>query len=193
MYVLVGIGYSGFPRGCSDSVFPWRPKDDSTDWLHTKDPYICDAVSNAILNKCTPDVAGARIYVMEYPNSESAKVIIQSGIQQVIVLGTGQENQEEVEIQAGRILLSMAGVDVRYHTPSISSLLLDFVGTMTPRTPSDDSLSSADEALERERIEREQKQTHLAKKLLLREVNYDASLVKDNGKSRNYISWQDYL
>ena len=173
-------------------MFPWRAKNDSTDWLHTKDPYICDAVSNAILNKCTPDVAGTRIYVMEYPNSESAKVIIQSGIKKVIVLGE-DKNQDDIEIQAGRILLSMAGVEVRYHTPSISSLLLDFVGTMAPITTNEDSWTSADEGLEREKIELEQNQQQLAKELLLREADYDASLVKDNGKSPIYISWQDYL
>ena len=191
--VFVGIGYSGFPRGCPDSVFPWSAKNESTNWLHTKDPYICDAVSNAILNKCTPDVAGARIYVMEYPNSESAKVIIQSGIKQVIILGE-DKNQHDVEIQAGRILLSMADVDVRFHRPSISSLLLDFVGSMTPTTSNDDSCTtSANDAVARKKIEQELNQQQLAKELLLKEANYDASLVKDNGMSRNYISWQDYL
>lgn len=157
MCILVGIGYSGFPRGCPDSVFPWGAKNDSTNWLHTKDPYICDAVSNAILNKCTPDVAGARMYVMEYPNSESAKVIIQSGITQVIVLGE-DKNQNDVEIQAGRILLSMAGVDVRHHIPSISSLSLDFGGTLSSTTSNDDSWRSANEELERDKIERSEEQ-----------------------------------
>ncbi len=192
MCMCAGIGYSGFPWGCSDSVFPWKDKDDSAEWLHTKDPYICHAVSNAILNKCTPDVAGARIYVMEYPNSESAKVIIQSGIVEVVVLGQ-EEQLDDIELQAGQILLTMAGVQVRYCKPSISRLSLDFLAKLSPTTLEEELWTNEDESVDKKEKQREWIQQQLAKEVLLEEANYDATLVIDNGKSQNFISWQDYL
>ena len=34
---IVGIGYNGFPRGCSDQEFPWEREGD---FLKTKYPYV---------------------------------------------------------------------------------------------------------------------------------------------------------
>ena len=64
-YRVIGIGYNGFPRGCSDNVLPWT--NNSTAWLHTPNPYMCHAETNAILNKCSDTVAGARMYVPHFP------------------------------------------------------------------------------------------------------------------------------
>ena len=74
---IVGIGYDGFPRGCSDDCLPWATKDDtiaagdtsvSTPWLHTREPYVCHAEINAILNKCSNDVVGGRMFVPDFPS-----------------------------------------------------------------------------------------------------------------------------
>jgi len=58
---IVGIGYNGFPRGCSDDCLPWASKSDEANELHTKDPFMCHAEVNAILNKSSADVKGARM------------------------------------------------------------------------------------------------------------------------------------
>ena len=66
---IIGIGYNGFPRGCSDDVLPWArepPKNGGSE-LDTKYPYVTHAEVNAILNKCSADVSGATIYVALFP------------------------------------------------------------------------------------------------------------------------------
>lgn len=63
---VIGIGYNGFPRGCSDDLLPWKFEANSP-FLHTPSPYECHAEVNAILNKCSSDVAGARMYVAQFP------------------------------------------------------------------------------------------------------------------------------
>jgi deoxycytidylate deaminase len=65
---IVGIGYNGFPAGCSDDVLPWASSSCSSDakWLHTKHPFECHAEMNAILNKCA-GVQGGTIYVVHFP------------------------------------------------------------------------------------------------------------------------------
>jgi deoxycytidylate deaminase len=66
---VIGIGYSGFPRGCSDDHLPWAAaaNKSSRPWLHTPHPYACHAEVNAILNKCSSDAVGARLYVDHFP------------------------------------------------------------------------------------------------------------------------------
>ena len=77
---IVGIGYDGFPRGCSDDCLPWASastaegEDEkggsssaSLPWLRTKEPYLCRAEINAILNKCSSDVVGGRMFVPNFP------------------------------------------------------------------------------------------------------------------------------
>ena len=67
---IVGIGYNGFPTGCSDDYLPWtnETQNDRVPFLHTKNPYMCHAEVNAILNKCSVDVKGAKLYVLQYPS-----------------------------------------------------------------------------------------------------------------------------
>lgn len=79
---IVGIGYNGFPRGCSDDLLPWvREADDPLD---TKYLYVVHAEANAILNKNDANITGSRIYVSLFPCNECAKLIIQAGIIEVI-------------------------------------------------------------------------------------------------------------
>ena len=86
---IVGVGYNGFPWGCSDDVFPWASEGD---YLETKDPYVCHAELNAVLNAGGTSLKGARIYVAKFPCHECAKVIIQSGITEVIYIGLLKTN-----------------------------------------------------------------------------------------------------
>ena len=74
---VVGIGYDGLPLGCPDECFPFNPyapnnktatnTKDFIPYLHTQNPYVCHAEKNAILNKCSADLDGCRIYVERFP------------------------------------------------------------------------------------------------------------------------------
>ena len=80
---ILSIGYNGAPNGFSDEKFPWGRDGKNLD---TKYPYVCHAELNAILNY--------RIYVDLFPCNECAKIIIQSGIKEVIYLSDKYANSE---------------------------------------------------------------------------------------------------
>lgn len=84
MQIICGIGYNGFPRGCSDADFPWRKQAASGEALDTKYPYVCHAEMNALLNKNGASVKGARIFVTMFPCNECAKLLIQAGIREIV-------------------------------------------------------------------------------------------------------------
>ena len=50
---IVGIGYNGFPVGCSDDEFPWGR---DGEFLKTKYPFVVHAEANAILNSTTDTI-----------------------------------------------------------------------------------------------------------------------------------------
>jgi dCMP deaminase len=77
---IVGIGYNGFPFGVDDAVFPWST---TGDFLDNKYAYVVHAEANAILN-ATTSLHGATLYVNLFPCNECAKLIIQSGIKEVV-------------------------------------------------------------------------------------------------------------
>ncbi|CAN4087974.1 unnamed protein product [Withania somnifera] len=56
--IILGIGYNGFPRGCSDDKLPWAKKSKNGNLLETKYPYVCHAEVNAILNTNHASAAG---------------------------------------------------------------------------------------------------------------------------------------
>ena len=56
---IVGIGYNGLPRGCSDDAFPWAREAESV--LDTKYPYVCHAEMNAIMNKNTASIKHSKV------------------------------------------------------------------------------------------------------------------------------------
>ena len=72
---------------------------------------MCHAELNAILNKNSADVKGCVIYVALFPCNECAKLIIQSGISEVIYVS--DKYHEKDEMKASRRLLEMAKVKYR--------------------------------------------------------------------------------
>lgn len=90
---ILSIGYNGAPNGFSDEKFPWGRDEKNLD---TKYPYVCHAELNAILNYrgSKKDLEDARIYVDLFPCNECAKIIIQSGIKEVIYLSDKYANSE---------------------------------------------------------------------------------------------------
>ncbi|XP_059061067.1 deoxycytidylate deaminase-like isoform X2 [Achroia grisella] len=97
---IVGVGYNGMPRGCSDDIYPWDKG--------IKKLYVCHAEMNAILNKNSSDVKNCTIYVKLFPCNECAKIIIQSGIKEVVYVS--DKKAEKIEYKASRRMLQDAGV-----------------------------------------------------------------------------------
>ena len=104
---IVGIGYNGFPNGCSDLEFPWAREGAYED---TKYAYVVHAEENAILNS-THSLKGASIYVSLFPCNECAKKIIQSGIREIVYL-SDKYNGTATDIASKR-MLKASGVKTR--------------------------------------------------------------------------------
>jgi len=148
---VVAIGYNGFPRGCSDDMLPWaREAPPGGDALDTKYPYVVHAEANAILNcSTTASLKGARMYVALFPCNECAKLILQTGIAEVVYLCDKYHDTcvpqpgggcactmrptrcpplplRSTPMIASRRMLDMAGVRYRQHTPRDASITLTF-------------------------------------------------------------------
>lgn len=82
---ILSIGYNGAPNGYKDDVFPWDREGDPKE---TKYFYVCHSELNAILNYggTRSDLVGSKLYVTLFPCNECAKVVVQSGIKEVIYL-----------------------------------------------------------------------------------------------------------
>jgi dCMP deaminase len=119
---IVGIGYNGFPTGCGDETLPWAREGESS--LDTKYPYVCHAELNAITNKNQADIAGCRIYSTLFPCNECTKLIIQSGIREVIFLSDKYHDTESCE--AARKMMDLSGVGYRPFTPETQDLTINF-------------------------------------------------------------------
>ena len=108
---IVGTGYNGLPRGCSDLEFPWKR---DGDFLETKYPYVVHAEQNAILNS-SKTLRDTRIYVSLFPCHECAKYIIQAGIIEMIYMHNKYEDSDSV--RASQKMLDAAGVKCRQINP----------------------------------------------------------------------------
>jgi len=118
---IVGVGYNGFPAGCSDDEFPW---DREGEFLETKYPYICHAELNAVINKISADLYDCRLYVALFPCNECAKVIIQAGIKEVVYLSDKYHDTEAV--RASRRMFTAAGVRMRQLAVGRGTLVIPF-------------------------------------------------------------------
>ena len=104
---IVGIGYNGFPRGVEDDQFPWDKKEE---WLDSKYPYVVHAEPNAILN-ATVSLVGSTLYVTLFPCNECAKLIIQSGVKEVVFLE--DKYHDELAFVASRKMFDSAKIKFR--------------------------------------------------------------------------------
>ncbi len=119
---IIGIGYNGFPIGCSDDILPWEREAPSK--LETKYPYVCHAEMNAIVNSTKADLSGARLYVSLFPCNECAKLIIQVGVKKVIYLSDKYAHDDL--FVAARRMHEMAGVECEQLQPLAKTITLDF-------------------------------------------------------------------
>ncbi len=106
---IIGVGYNGFPTGCSDDNLPWAREGD---WRETKYPYVCHAELNAILNANNPALLkGSTLYVALFPCNECAKAVIQCGIKEIIY--SSDKYHDSDATKASRRMFDAAGV--KYH------------------------------------------------------------------------------
>lgn len=119
---IVGVGYNGFPIGCSDDEFPWGKE--STNRLETKYMYVCHAEVNAVLNKLSADLKNCTLYVALFPCNECAKVIIQSRIKEIYYLS--DKHAHKPEVIASKRLLDAAGIKYIQYKPACKRLVIDF-------------------------------------------------------------------
>ncbi len=105
---IVGVGYNGFPWGCPDDELPWAREGD---YLDTKYPYVCHAELNAVLNATTQNLKNCRIYVGLFPCNECTKVIIQSGICEIIYLS--DKYAESDSVKASKRMLDKSKTEYR--------------------------------------------------------------------------------
>ena len=117
---IVGLGYNGLPRGCSDDEFPWEREGE---FLNTKYPFVCHAELNAILNS-TRSLKDCIIYVALFPCHECSKAIIQSGIKEIVFL-SDKYNGTDSDLASKR-MLDAADVTYRKLKPNIDKLILSF-------------------------------------------------------------------
>ena len=118
---IVGIGYNGFPIGCDDDALPWDKTSENPN--ETKYPYVVHAEANAILNS-TKDLHGSRIYVALFPCNECTKLMIQSGIKEIIYLSDKYKDTDSVK--ASKKMLDMAKVTYRQLDLGDHKIEIDF-------------------------------------------------------------------
>ncbi|XP_047941347.1 uncharacterized protein LOC125188512 isoform X7 [Salvia hispanica] len=76
-----------------------------------------------ILKSC---ICCTRLYVTMFPCNECAKIIIQSGVSEVIYYVEKHLDNPDVAYVASHKLLSMAGIKVRRHEPQMDQILIKF-------------------------------------------------------------------
>ena len=117
---ILSLGYNGAPNGYDDEHMPW---DREGDFLNTKYAYVCHAELNAILNNKGSNLEDAIIYVDLFPCNECAKLIIQSGIKEVIYLSDKYANTDGTI--ASKRLFDACGVKYRKVELSGKDIKLD--------------------------------------------------------------------
>lgn len=117
---IIGVGYNGFPRGCSDDTLPWAREGE---WGETKYPYVCHAELNAILN-CNNSslLRGSTLYVALFPCNECAKAVIQSGIKRIVYLSDKYKDSDATK--ASKRMLDAAGVEYTHLETERKELVL---------------------------------------------------------------------
>ena len=115
---ILSIGYNGAPNGFDDKKFPW---DREGDMLNTKYAYVCHGEMNAILNYrgARKDLEDAKLYVDLFPCNECAKLIIQSGIKEIIYVCDKYKDTDGVK--ASKRMLDECGV--KYHQLKIDKTI----------------------------------------------------------------------
>lgn len=106
---IVGVGYNGLPRGCSDED-PVYWSDDDDDAYLSRHSYVVHAEVNAILNCVVLPLTGCTIYTTQFPCPRCAQSIIQVGIRKIVYLERKGHHQRANEASAK--MLADVGLEV---------------------------------------------------------------------------------
>ncbi len=117
---ILSMGYNGMPRCCSDDEFPW---DRDGNPLDSKYLYVCHAELNAILNCAAGSVRGCTVYVTLFPCNECAKVILQSGIAEIVYMSDKYADTDSV--LASKKMFDAAGVKYRQYEMSEKEIKIE--------------------------------------------------------------------
>ncbi len=119
--VIVGTGYNGLPKWCSDDDFP-RDKH-TTDMLQNKHSYVVHAEVNAILN-ANASTKWTTLYVWLFPCNECAKILIQAGIKKIVYLSDSKSGRDDNV--ASKRMLDSAWISYQQYDPSQDSLTIEY-------------------------------------------------------------------
>lgn len=117
---ILSLGYNGMPIGCHDDEMPWEREGEPVD---TKYMYVCHAELNAILNRSSDSLDGAKLYVTLFPCNECAKAIIQSGIKEIIYL-SDKYSESDANI-ASKKMFDMVGIAYRKYEMTGRELVIN--------------------------------------------------------------------
>lgn len=118
---ILSLGYNGMPIGCNDDDMPWDRED--PDPVNTKYMYVCHAELNAILNRSSGSLEGAKLYVTLFPCNECAKAIIQSGIREVVYMS--DKYADSSNTIASKKMFDMVGVKYRRYERTGRKLIIE--------------------------------------------------------------------
>lgn len=106
---IVSTGYNGLPSGMSDEDFDWGDRDN-------KYPYVVHAEQNA-LSFSRENLSGCKIYVTLLPCSTCAKLIVQSGIEEVVYTddkyNSTEDGKASIEIMKGIQLRKVSPISIK--------------------------------------------------------------------------------
>ena len=113
---LIGAGYNGFLRGCDDQTQPMtRPE---------KYTRICHSEPNCILNSSIPyDTNGCILYVTGYPCNDCLKIIIQSGIKEIVCGPISSACVTKEMMDESAKIIEETGIKLTKYTGSVMTLL----------------------------------------------------------------------
>ncbi|XP_043462936.1 deoxycytidylate deaminase [Leptopilina heterotoma] len=185
---IVGVGYNGFPRGCSDDEFPWTKDEGNT--LNSKYLYVCHAEMNAILNRNSYNLKECTLYVALFPCNECAKLIIQSGIKTIFYAFC--KNADDVRIIASKRMFDAANVKYSEYIPSAEKIVIDFTAI---------NLDQVDQLPPSPQRKDESEKHSLCQSPLLNrndlslcdKFQSDLKLSDISEKRQSFLSWDDYF
>ena len=118
---ILSLGYNGMPTGCCDDDMPWERNGENP--VNTKYMYVCHAELNAILNRSSGSLEGAKLYVTLFPCNECAKAIIQSGIKEVVYMS--DKYADEANTIASKKMFDMVGIKYRIYEKTGRKLTIE--------------------------------------------------------------------
>lgn len=117
---ILSIGYNGLPRGLSDDDISWKTEGD---FNQIRDPYMCHAELNAILNFRGTTLEESTIYVDLFPCYECTKAIIQSGIKEIVYYRLRKPESDQHIV--AKKMLDKCNIKYRKYIPTGRKIELD--------------------------------------------------------------------